>query len=286
MTQPSSSVPDPVSPDSPAAEASAAADPEAVLQEVGRQLRQGREARGWSTAELAQKLYMRTEQVEALETADRNHLPEMVYVIAQTRRIAKSLGLDANAVIEPLLDIRPSAAAPAVPRAPERARPVAAASPEPRLPVAPTRRGPRRAPLAAAALAVAAAGALLVLQPWKPSPWTGAPARSPAAPPQGAGASPTAAGGDSLRLTAREPTWLEVRDGQGRSLYRGLFQGSSRFSLGQGLELLAGRPDLLLVERAGVAAAPLGRIDELRWVRFSADGTPEDRDAAVVAEPR
>lgn len=278
MTQTPSTEPDPAIPPAPGAELPGPGDPEAVLLEVGKQLRQGREALGWSTAELAQKLYMRTEQVEALETGDRSHLPEMVYVIAQTRRIAKSLGLDANALIEPLLDIRPAAATPAIARPPEQPRPAAAAGAPPRpavwepsrVPVSPpAARAPRRAPLAAAALAVAAGAALLVLQPWKPAAWKTSPqaSRSPSAP-QEANPAATQEAGDSLRLTAREPTWLEVRDGQGRSLYRGLFRGSSRFSLGEGLELLAGRPDLLVVERSGAAPEPLGRIDQLRWYRF------------------
>ncbi|MFY8150121.1 MAG: helix-turn-helix domain-containing protein [Prochlorococcaceae cyanobacterium] len=258
--------------------------PEAILLQVGQALRRGREAQGLSTAELAQQLYMRAEQIEALEAADRSHLPEMVYVIAQTRRIAKSLGLDANALIEPLLDIRPGGqVAVAVPPAPAAGPlPATAQAPQPvRRPVAiggaapRSDRGPSRTPLAIGALLVALAGALLVLQPWKSGPQTATPAGGTATP--STGTDQAAAGGTpngSLRLTAREPTWLEVKDGEGRSLYRGLFRGSSRFSLGQGLEILAGRPDLLLVERPGASAEPLGAIDQLRWYRIASNGQP------------
>ncbi|MEA5473881.1 RodZ domain-containing protein [Synechococcus sp. CCY9201] len=292
-----------VSPDGP----DAPPDPELILRSMGHQLKQGREARGLTTSALAEELYMRAEQVEALEAGDRAHLPEMVYVIAQARRIAKRLGLDANGVIEPLLDIRPGAHRPArsassstvmpqhpvspsssaVPQAQVHAGPATPSSPiqssltRPAVtgltstdPIGATPVGGspwvgRLLPLAVLLLALLGAG--LAWQRWGSGGFKG----GDAIPAAGSGSQPAVqakASSTSLQLSSREPTWLEVKDNKGNSLYRGLFKGSSRFSLGEGLEVLAGRPDLLMVERAGQTAEPLGHINDVLWYRFSAEG--------------
>ncbi|CAK6695879.1 helix-turn-helix domain-containing protein [Synechococcus sp. CBW1107] len=284
-----------VSPDGP----DAPPDPELILRSMGHQLKQGREARGLTTSALAEELYMRAEQVEALEAGDRAHLPEMVYVIAQARRIAKRLGLDANGVIEPLLDIRPGAHHPAgsirsatvepqrplTPSSsaapPVQARPATQSSTSAAVPGLTSTKlvGPtpvagspwvgRLLPLAVLLLALLGAG--LAWQRWG----SGGSKGGDAIPAAGSGSQPAdqaKASSTSLQLSSREPTWLEVKDDKGNSLYRGLFKGSSRFSLGEGLEVLAGRPDLLMVERAGQTAEPLGRINDVLWYRFSAEG--------------
>lgn len=79
---------------------------------------------------------------------------------------------------------------------------------------------------------------------------------------------------EALILRASEPTWLEVRDANDRSLVAETFQGTRRIPLGEGLSLLAGRPDLLTVQRQGKPPEPLGRIEDLRWFRFSPASKP------------
>lgn len=73
-----------------------------VLAAIGAQLRQARMERGQSIAELAQRLNMGPEQLQALESAHRAQLPEPVFVIAQIRRVASTLGLDVESAIQEL----------------------------------------------------------------------------------------------------------------------------------------------------------------------------------------
>ncbi len=73
---------------------------------------------------------------------------------------------------------------------------------------------------------------------------------------------------EELILRASEPTWLEVRDDNNRPLLAETFQGQRRLPLGKGLRLLAGRPDLLTVQRQGKSPERLGGIDDLHWFRF------------------
>lgn len=72
------------------------------LSALGQRLRQAREARGLSAVDLADRLRLGVEQLEALESADRERLPEPVFVIAQVRRVATALQLDISAELEAL----------------------------------------------------------------------------------------------------------------------------------------------------------------------------------------
>lgn len=71
-----------------------------------------------------------------------------------------------------------------------------------------------------------------------------------------------------LELRATEPSWLEVRSITGQSLFVGELRGSRRFDLGTGLEVLAGRPDLVTVHIEGTPGRPLGHIEDVIWHRF------------------
>jgi hypothetical protein len=77
-----------------------------------------------------------------------------------------------------------------------------------------------------------------------------------------------------LILRASEPTWLEVRDASNRPVLAETFQGQRRLPLGTGLRLLAGRPDLLTVQRHGKPPEQLGEIDDLHWFSFSPAAKP------------
>jgi transcriptional regulator with XRE-family HTH domain len=72
------------------------------LNALGQSLREARQANGLSLENLATRLNMGREQLEALESGDRQRLQEPVFVIAQIRRVAGSLGLNVDALIQAL----------------------------------------------------------------------------------------------------------------------------------------------------------------------------------------
>lgn len=76
-----------------------------------------------------------------------------------------------------------------------------------------------------------------------------------------------------LELQADQPSWLEVRSSSGRNLFVGELRGRKRFALGSGLQVLAGRPDLVSVRLDNGPARPLGRIEDVNWHRFTPSGS-------------
>ncbi|MCP9774287.1 DUF4115 domain-containing protein [Cyanobium sp. WAJ14-Wanaka] len=72
----------------------------------------------------------------------------------------------------------------------------------------------------------------------------------------------------SLVLYAAQPSWVEVRSLEGRPIYGAIFQGKKSWRLGEGLEVLAGRPDLVIAAVGNQPARALGRIDQIDWVTF------------------
>jgi hypothetical protein len=82
-------------------------------------------------------------------------------------------------------------------------------------------------------------------------------------------------------LRSKEPSWLEVRNSQGATLFRDTLKGEKRFPLGQGLQVMAGRPDLVRAEVAGQEPRVLGPIDQVIWRSFAP--APGNATAAGVA---
>lgn len=78
----------------------------------------------------------------------------------------------------------------------------------------------------------------------------------------------TAATAAQLELVAGEPSWLEVRQLNGKSLYVGELVGRQRFALGEGLQVLAGRPDLVRVQVGDAPARVLGSVEQVDWQTF------------------
>ena len=72
------------------------------LQHVGQALQRAREAQGLTLHQLADALHMGDEQLKALETGDREHLAETVFVRATVRRVASKLRLDPEPLIAAL----------------------------------------------------------------------------------------------------------------------------------------------------------------------------------------
>ena len=69
-----------------------------------------------------------------------------------------------------------------------------------------------------------------------------------------------------LRLQSSGPSWVEVRNLEGVTLYGAILQGQVLVPLGRGVKVLAGRPDLVRVSVAGERPKVLGRIDQIAWV--------------------
>jgi cytoskeletal protein RodZ len=262
---------------------------------------QARLAAGLGVGELAKRLNMGVEQLEALESGDLDRLPEPVFVVAQARRIAQNLGVSIDGEIQALrqsgsLNTRPIElqnlklkTEPEDPRGPaENQRP----------------RGSGMVPvLASLALASGvAAGGFALWQQWQgrqqqalqPKPVLTKPATTKKANPKQAQATakaqalaPAKTGATSLTLSSGSNTWLEVKTLKGKQLFRGDFKGRQGFPLNEGLRVLAGRPDLVLVQVGGTAARPLGSISEVKWQTFAAPKAPAPSGTARrPPEPR
>ena len=255
------------------------------LKLLGTFLREERERRGISTATLAAQLRMGEEQLQALEAGDGPRLPELVFVIAQARRVADALGVDVNPLVAPLKQqsqiLKPAPT-------PLSSTPPAGRS-QPRARLTPqnyTQGGARRASGGSAlrwigSLALVAGVIAAGAWGWQrgpqlakqllPKPSTAqAPAavKPPAVKPKPA--VPQAAPVRELTVTASQTSWLTVRTSKGQQLYEGMFKGSRQFPLANGLQLRAGRPDLVKASLGKGPAKPLGPIDQIRWVSFNA----------------
>ena len=236
--------------------------PEALsaLRSLGQTLRQGREEQGLELAVLAARLKIGTEQLQALEEADVSRLPEPVFVIAQARRIASSLAINIDG---PLQTLRASGQF--------QAKPIKVAELTQRAPTRPNQTIGRVAITAAILVAAGAAG----WQQWqrhqaRPTQPQQAAEIPPIVGERESGSSSGSPEPDQLLLTSSQPSWLEIKTKTGTSLFRGTFSGERRFPLDQGLEVLAGRPDLVRAQIGGGAAQALGAIDQVRWRSFKA----------------
>jgi len=278
-------------------------EPIAELTALAQVLHQGRLAMGLSLAELGKRLHMGQEQLEALELADRSRLPEPVFVIAQARRVAAALNVDAAQLIDALraCESFKSKAVTLNPEAPKprplKAQPSAPAAAFPRTAAA------ARAPLwlLPLGLAVAAAGwglwsqrdalqALVVAAAQRtkslPTLNSAVNRQPPAVKPAAAPVQPAV-----LRVRTATVSWMEITTLPGQQrLFRGMFRGDQRYPLGQGLRLRAGRPDQVQVALGSAPFKTLGTVKDIRWFRFqnpSLPGPPAAlaTDAAVPAKP-
>ncbi len=250
-----------VSDSSPSPSSSLSPEPIAELLELGQRLRRAREGRGIGVAELADRLHLAPEQLTALENGDRGPLHEPVFVIAQAKRVAQALGVDVSPQVESLRQSRlmqPPGPAGSAPTALAPGVAIPAASPQSSGPA------PRWALAAALAVLTLLLGVVGIqsFRLWgqrRPLPST-APALAPATP-------PTAAPG-VLLLRSDQPSWVEVRNGEGQVLFSGLLEKEARFRIAGGLRVLAGRPDLVTATLAGEPPRRLGSISEVDWQDF------------------
>lgn len=264
---------------------------------LGERITAARRARGLNLHDLAKRLCIGHEQLQALENADTSRLPELVFVIAQVRRVAASLDVDAEEAIAALRASAPARTAAAKPAPPRPKPPNRAQREAPSHNTgAPSTAGIRRVwPLLAGSFLVIATAAVGLGVHWQrgvSAPSGSGPASS--APRANSGAipgdrtsppdarAPVPAGPARLVLRSKEPSWLEVRDSQGATLFKGTLEGEKSFPLGQGLRVMAGRPDVVWAELAGQESRVLGPIDQVIWRSFAA--VPGNATAAGAAQ--
>jgi len=254
------------------------------LASLGGRLRQERLRQQIELPALAQRLHMRPDQIEALETGDRGRWPEQAFAIAQLRRLAEALKLDPDPLVADLRELlsqqprdEPSLAASAVMRAGElrgnsqvpreegRRDWISAAAPTPK---------PWLKPLALfALLGIGVVGASLFLLRSQPKP-AGLPSAAPrkqslAKPPKPLQTRPKP-GASSLQLSSKETVWLAVRELPNQKLlFKGNLSGVKSFPLGLGLQVRAGRPDLVQVQLNGQTKGVLGPIERIEWVTLT-----------------
>lgn len=277
----------------PAPTASEASNP-------GERLQQARQQQGLSREQLASKLHMRVDQLEALECLQQERWPEDVFTIAQVRRLADALGLDAEPLVASFrsqLQARQhntSAAAHAVMQASvQRHAPVNSRedsrregnssrerSSTPSAERAAERQSQQRrsaglgwllpSAVVVGVLAVGGAG----LHHLASNGLLKLPTAGQATPPSSKPAAQAAVALPKelkLSISNNEAVWLAVRKLENQQLlFEGLFQQTKprSFPLGQGLQVLAGRPDLVLVGLGDQPPKTLGPIVPIQWETF------------------
>lgn len=280
------------------------------LLQLGEQLQQARETAGVSAEDLARRLRMEPRQLQALEEGDHSRLPEGVFVVALARRVAGALHADLEEAILAVRQSRlmrrelavktsrpqeagPGQASPTIPSAASTAR-------HDQRPAAPRGSMPWRWPLLAAVLVTCGLAAAWLLFPQqtpggrrspaasrpKPAAATSTQVPTPArATVSSSAPAPAPAEPDSLRLIAREPSWIEVREVNGRTLFEGTLTGEKRFPLGRGIEVIAGRPHAVTAAIGPAPGVPLGGVADIRWKRFSPPGLTPPSPAAATPSP-
>ena len=243
-----------------------------TLQEIGELLRQARVEQGLSCDQLAQSLKMGSEQLQALETGDLERLPEPVFIKAMTRRVASKLGLDSDSLISRLHDVLPapktannpsSAAGGAVAKSV-----VSTVSESSKRRVMPWQR------LALAALTIGAVtgGAMVVASQRRSVELASMKAvtvveQPTATPPQPVSPEKKASG--QISISSPEPSWVSIRNGEGVVVYEGTLSENKILPADSQLEILPGRPDLVLISEGDAAPKPLGPIDQVRWYKLN-----------------
>ncbi len=256
---------------------------ESGLKNVGKSLLTARQSAGLSAVELADSLHMGHEQLDALEKGDRDRLPEPVFIKAMTRRVAAKLQIDSDPLIRELsIALTAKDAASQKKGSPKPQRSTSHPSP--------STSPPRLTNISAfwkttATIAVLAGIGVVSAfafskQQQSPSRTLATEATSRPVPlieseqvvpterpmSENLGSKPS-----TLTITSREPSWLEVRNVERETVYKGMLDEEKRLTVNPGDEIYAGRPDLVLFSDGDKPPQPLGDISDVRWHKI----TPE-----------
>ena len=237
------------------------------LAEVGRCIQERREALGLSAEQLAGTLHLGVEQLRSLELGDLQGLPEPVFIKAMVRRVAGHLKLDADALAKQLGTIS----------TPKR-KPIITVPAS--MTASPARhRWGMLLPIVLL-IAIGGGGAMLLrtkiaisavetpAEKAKQRKSRLVPHRSSLLPKRNPSAKPLPNHTSSLTISSREPSWIALRR-NGNLVFQGTLVNDRNVDDPENVEIYAGRPDLVMVKRAGAEASALGAIDAVRWYPLS-----------------
>jgi hypothetical protein len=68
-----------------------------------------------------------------------------------------------------------------------------------------------------------------------------------------------------ISLISSQPSWVSIRNRSKDVVFEGTLNEPKQFEVDQGLEVFAGRPDLVRISYGDASPRALGSIDQLRW---------------------
>ena len=245
------------------------------LASLGRVLKEERERQGMTSQAFADSLHMGQEQLEALENGDRDNLPEPVFICGMLRRVAEKLGLDPAPLVQKFQSqLRETKGAPAKRVSRERGGSTDAAQDQ--KDSAAIGRWIRNAAIPLFLIGVTAISAIAfranrqqpdvvssVASQDQPVPQA-TPARNNGSDLE-ADKSDNNKSPSSISLVSSQPSWVSVRNRSGDVIFEGTLNEPKQFDGNQGLEVFAGRPDLVRFSYGDASPRALGSIDQLRW---------------------
>ena len=264
-------------------------EPNSGLLFVGQQLSERRLAQGLSQEQLADRMHLGIEQLAALESGDRDKLPELVFIKAMVRRLSNHLELDADALVASLGSLSDGAVSNE--RLSQQKGPT---SP----PLQPPSRPEKGAiwlwlvligATALGALAWVQRAALLELIQQPQSNSASATAKTtttsnesitttpntafdtaPDIAPEVALVLPSTsevelANSGPITIKSKEPSWIALRR-EGTIAFEGILEGERIITNPDEIEIYAGRPDLLTVSISNGEPKVLGTISDIQWI--------------------
>ena len=256
---------------------------------VGQQLSERRLAQGLSQEQLADRMHLGIEQLAALESGDRDKLPEPVFIKAMVRRLSNHLELDADALVASLGSLSDGAVSNE--RVSQQKGPI---SP----PLQPPSRPEKGAiwlwlvligATALGALAWVQRAALLELIQQPQSNSASATAKTTTTSNESITTTPETAPDTALdtalevalvlpstsevelansgpiTIKSKEPSWIALRR-EGTIEFEGILKGERIITNPDEIEIYAGRPDLLTVSISDGEPKVLGTISDIKWI--------------------
>jgi cytoskeletal protein RodZ len=252
---------------------------------VGQQLSERRLAQGLSQEQLADRMHLGIEQLAALESGDRDKLPEPVFIKAMVRRLSNHLELDADALVASLGSLSDGAVSNK--QVSQQKGPI---SP----PLQPPSRPEKGAiwlwlvligATALGALAWVQRAALLELIQQPQSNSASATAKTTTTSNESITTTPETAPDTALEVAlvlpstsevelansgpitikSKEPSWIALRR-EGTIEFEGILKGERIITNPDEIEIYAGRPDLLTVSISDGEPKVLGTISDIKWI--------------------
>ena len=260
---------------------------------VGQQLSERRLAQGLSQEQLADRMHLGIEQLAALESGDRDKLPEPVFIKAMVRRLSNHLELDADALVASLGSLSDGAVSN------ERVSQQKGLTSPPLQPPSRPEKGAIWLWLvligatAIGALALVQRAALLELIQQPQSNSASATAKTTTTSNESITTTPETApdtafdtapdtafevalvlpstsevelaNSGPITIKSKEPSWIALRR-EGTIEFEGILEGERIITSPDEIEIYAGRPDLLTVSISDGEPKVLGTISDIKWI--------------------